>query len=202
MKKSESIALGFVLGAIPPVVGFLAFWWSSIPFLPERLIFVSAVLGLMAGLTIDIVYLKKWVTQAYDYGLKIWMGIYGFYSVCIFGFFMGVPVFNVVLAVPAGFFIGCKLKHLQADGEEYRRLAGRTCIFTTLVLALVCLTAAVIAISDPYTGANLRGMFHLGFEVTSAMIGWIIVLGGTTLLILQWWLTSKMIRLAYRWTRQ
>jgi hypothetical protein len=61
MKKSGRIALGFVLGAVPPVVGFLAFWWSSIPFLPERVIFVWAVLGLMTGFIIDIIYLKKWV---------------------------------------------------------------------------------------------------------------------------------------------
>jgi len=29
-----------------------------------------------------------------------------FYSVGMFGFFMGVPVFNVILAVPAGVFVG------------------------------------------------------------------------------------------------
>ena len=201
MKKIENIAIGFILGAIPPVVGFLAFWWISIPLLPERLIPVSAILGLMIGLTIDIAHLKKWVAQAYDYGLKIWMGIYVFYSVCIFGFFMGVPVFNLVLAIPAGFFIGSKLSHFQAECDEYLRLVRQTCSFTTLVLALFCLVAAVIAISDPHTGVNLQGMFHLGFEVTSVMISGIIVLGGTMLLSLQWWITSETIHLAYRWTR-
>ena len=199
MKKSERIILGFVLGAVPPVAGLLTFWWGSLPFLSERLIFVCAALGLVAGFIVDIGYLKKWIAHAYTYDLKIWMSIYGFYSVCIFGFFMGVPAFNVFLAVPAGFFIGGKLAHRQADGAEYRRFARGTCIFTTLVLALVCLAAAVIAIRDPYTGDNLRGMLRLGFEVTPAMIGWIIVLGGAMLLSLQWWITSKMIRLAYRW---
>ncbi len=199
MKKSERIVLGLVLGAVPPVAGLLAFWWGSLPFLSGRLIVVCAVLGLMAGFIVDMSYLKKWIAHAYAYDLKIWMGIYGFYSVCIFGFFMGVPAFNVVLAVPAGFFIGSKLAHRQVDGEEYRRFVRGTCIFTTLVLALVCLAAAAIAIRDPYTGDNLRGILHLGFEVTPAMIGWIIVLGGATLLSLQWWITSKMIHLAYRW---
>ncbi len=118
MKKSERIVLGLVLGAVPPVAGLLAFWWGSLPFLSGRLIVVCAVLGLMAGFIVDMSYLKKWIAHAYAYDLKIWMGIYGFYSVCIFGFFMGVPAFNVVLAVPAGFFIGSKLAHRQVESVK------------------------------------------------------------------------------------
>lgn len=201
MRKRETVALGFVLGTITPIFFFLAFWWSTFLFMPGPLIGPLALLGLATGLIIDLCCLKKWIAKAYNFDLKIWMGIYVFYSICVFGFFMGVPVFNVALAIPAGFFIGNKLAHVQAEGAEYTRLARRTCVFTTLVMVFVCLSSAFFAIRSPSTSADLQGMLRLGFEVTPAMIYWLIALGGMTLLILQWWLTSKMIRLAYKWNR-
>ncbi len=80
-EKWERLGLGLVLGLIPPVVGLLAFWWSSVPFLPDRLILLAAGLGFGVGLMVDSRYLKSWVARAYDFNLKIWLGIYGFYIV-------------------------------------------------------------------------------------------------------------------------
>ncbi len=201
LKKSERLVWILAIGVIPPTVGFLALWWGSLPLVAEGYIFLWAGLGLLLGLLIDFKYLRKWILKTYAGNLKIWLAIYGFYSVCFFGFFMGVPVFNLALAVPAGFLAGSKLARRNASAGQIRQLSQKMCLATTIIMAVVCLTSAVIALVDPYTGANLQGMFNLNFTVTPAMIMGIIGVGGTTLLGLQWWLTSTTIRLAYRLSR-
>jgi hypothetical protein len=198
MNKKEKLAFGILLGTVPPVVGLLAFWWTSVAIYPQdRLVMILAISGMGAGLIVDMVCLKQWVAKAYAYNIKVWMAIYIFYSICVLGFFMGVPVFNILLAVPAGFFMGCRCARLHLNDTGLRRVTGGTWAFTTFVMVLVCFTSAAIALHDPYTGANLRGMLRLPFEVTPGMIGWLIGLGGASLLALQGWLTVRMVRMGY-----
>jgi len=44
--------------------------------------------------------------NAYSMKPIVWMSVYLVYSVGMFGFFMGVPLFHVALAFPAGCFVG------------------------------------------------------------------------------------------------
>lgn len=111
----EKVLIGTILGAIFPILGFLALWWGTLAFLPDRLPLLLASVGLLTGILVDIAYLRRWVGSAYSINLKIWMAVYLFYSIGMFGFCMGIPVFNVVLAVPAGLFIGGKLARQTAD---------------------------------------------------------------------------------------
>jgi hypothetical protein len=197
MKIIEEVLIGTVLGAIFPILGFLALWWGTFTFLPDRLIFLMASVGLLIGILVDIVYLRRWVGSAYSINLKIWMAVYLFYSIGMFGLFMGVPVFNVLLAIPAGLFIGSKLARQTADHDEVRRMHRNTCVFTTGILAAVCVISAVIALVDPYTSLNLQGILGLQFEVTRLMLAGGIAIGGIALLLMQWGITGKVIHLTY-----
>jgi len=193
----EKVLIGTILGAIFPILGFLALWWGTLAFLPDRLPLLLASVGLLTGILVDIAYLRRWVGSAYSINLKIWMAVYLFYSIGMFGFCMGIPVFNVVLAVPAGLFIGGKLARQTADHGEARRMNRHTCVFTTGVLAAVCVLSAVIALVDPYTSLDLQRMLGLQFEVTRLMLAGVIATGGIALLLLQWGMTSKVIHLTY-----
>ena len=184
MRKIERLFLGLVLGILPPIFGLLTLWWTTAAFLSDHLVIFAAAVGLAAGLFVDFFFLKKWVAGAYDLGIWIWIGIHIFYSIGLFGFFMGVPVFNLALALPAGFFIGSKLAHQRVDSEQFIQLKHRTGVFTTLVMTIICLASAVIALIDPYTAANLQGMFQLSFVVTPMMIIGLIIVGGSVLIIL------------------
>jgi hypothetical protein len=124
-----------------------------------------------------------------------------FYSVGLFGFFMGVPVFNLGLAIPAGFILGSRLVARQADETELRFATRNVARFTTGVLALICGASAFIALTDPYTASGLQGMFGLPFEVTQNMIIGLIVVGGFSLLIFNWLLTSISIRFTYNFLK-
>jgi hypothetical protein len=191
--KFERFGLGLLLGPIAPLVSLLSFWWSSYALLPEKWIAFGALSGLLLGLLADVVFLKRWIDRAGQFGFKFWVTLYLFYSMGVFGFFMGVPVFNVLLAIPAGFVVATKFATQTADQQRIRRTASLTAWFTTGVLVAICLASAVLALSDPYTSANLEGMFGLNFELTRGMLIALIIVGGAVLLAGNWWLTTSAI---------
>ena len=198
IRKIEKLVLAVILGLIPPVIGLLMFWWSTYSFLPERYIPFLALTGLLLGILVDIFFLKRWVGKAYRFDSKLWMAVYIFYSMCVFGFFMGVPVFNVALAIPAGFIVGGKLAAEGADSLQVWKAAKRTALFTTVVLVFVCLASAFIALASSSTGNDLKGMLGLNFEITQKMIIGLIVVGSAVLLAVGWGLAVAAVRLSYR----
>jgi hypothetical protein len=199
MRRIEIAVIGVLFGAVPIITGFLAGWWISIPLVAESRIFLCALAGLLVGVAVDAIFLKAWIRRAYSMKPLVWMAIYLFYSVWMFGSFMGVPVFNVALALPAGFVVGGWLAHGGADSTRVKRAARRSAVFTTSVLALVCAASASIALASPFTASDLQGMLGLPFRVTTAMIVSVILGGGIFILALQWWLTCKCVELTHRY---
>jgi hypothetical protein len=198
MRKIETFLLGAAMGAIPAIAGFMAGWWLSLPFVPKSRVWMCALLGLALGLAVDALFLKRWVQHAYTLPPFVWVGVYLFYAVGLFGFFMGVPVFHVALAVPAGLFAGAQQARTGAEPSAAQAAARRVALFTTALLALVCAASATVALLDPYTASSLEGMLGLGFTVTPPMLVGLILAGGLGLLVLNWWLVSKSAALAYR----
>ena len=190
LRKLEAPILAFVLGAIPPITGLLAGWWGSLPWNPETWIARCALAGLAAGLLIDAIFLRRYFRRRYALPWIAWLGIFVFYSVGMFGFFMGVPVFNVALALPAGLVVGGKLAASDCDPDLGRRIIRRACAITTAVLAVICAASATIALLSPSTASDLEGMLNLGFRVTTVHLIVLIMVGGGVLLVLQWALTA------------
>ncbi|MFA6597114.1 MAG: hypothetical protein WCS69_05265 [Ignavibacteriaceae bacterium] len=197
MLKIETMTIGPLLGAVPIIICFLAGWWISIPFVPESKIFLFALAGFFVGVVIDILFLRAWIKTVYSMRPIVWMMIYLFYSVGMFGFFMGIPVFNLGLAFPAGLFIGGWLVHNGADAAQMKKAARYSAHFTTTILAFICSASATIALVSFSTASDLQGMFGLHF--TLLMIYGIILGGGTVIIILQWWLTVWTVEKAYRY---
>jgi hypothetical protein len=127
----------------------------------------------------------------------VWMAVYGFYSIGLFGMFMGVPVFNVLLALPAGVFVGRWLARTGADSIRARKAARQTAVWTTGVLGLVGIASAAFALASSSTASDLRGMLGLPFPVTPVMIIGIILGGGGLILAVEWWLTLQTVERAY-----
>lgn len=197
MKIFEKILFSAVLGALFPILGLIAVWWGIFAFFQDRVPFQVIFIGLLIGIIVDVVYLKKWVENAYSINIKIWMAIYIFYSLGMLGFFMGVPVFHLTLAIPAGFLIGGRLARRSADLDEFRRTKRITCRFTTCVLTFVCAASGTIALLDPFTGSFIQRLLGLHFEVTRWMLAVVILIGGLGLLILNWVITGKVIHRSY-----
>lgn len=199
--KLERSILGLILAPLMPLAFLLAGWWLAYALLPEAWVILGALFGLLLGLLLDFPLLKKWLNDAGALGIPFWLVVFVFYSVGLFGFFMGVPVFNLGLALPAGFILGSRLASQHADEMKLRVVSIRASEFTTFVLALICAASAIIALADPFTEANLQGMLALPFDVTRGMVIGLIAVGGTALLLLNWFLTLASVRFTYKFLK-
>jgi hypothetical protein len=204
----ERFALGLLIAPLAPIALLMAGWWLAYERLPEAWIPWGTLIGLALGLLADLLFLKQLLERAERLSPAFWAAVLLFYSVGTFGFFMGVPVFNAALAVPAGFVVGGRMAHRAADragasppalSRALRAAAFRTCLLTTALLALVCAASAAFALLSPSTPSDLEGMLGLGFHVTPAMLWGLILVGGAGLLAVNWALTALSVRLTYRW---
>jgi hypothetical protein len=191
----ECFCLGLILAPVIPLAGLMGFWWTAIALLSETWIPFAASAGLLVGILVDIFMLKKLLDRRLS--LWLWVAVFLFYSIGAFGFFMGVPVFNALLAIPAGFVIGSRLAAEKADRLMVRKAAQRTAWFTTGVLALICAASAIIALVSSSTASDLRGMLNPGFTVTQGLIVALILVGGMALLALGWGLSVASVRFTY-----
>lgn len=198
MRMIEKIGIRILFGMAPILAGFLAGWWGSIPFVPENRIYLFALGGLGLGILIDAIFLKGWIRRAYSVKPLVWKSLYVFYAVGLFGFFMGVPVFHVLLGIPAGIVVGGWLAHNGADFVSIQKVTRQTVAFTTGVMGVICLSSAVIALLNRSTASEIQHMLGLGFTITPLGLLGIIVIGGLGLLAVQWWLTALSVKWTYR----
>ncbi len=192
----EKLFLQVMIGLTAPVLGLLTGWWGSIPFASESTIKYFALGGLLAGVFIDILFLRRWVRKAYDLPLTWFALIYLFYSVCVFGFFMGIPVFNLFLGIIAGYYVGLCLRHRNAEKSIVNSHAHWTALFTATVLAVICSASLCIAYFDASLSANIQGMFNLAKSISRPAIMTYSIAAGFILIILEYILTRATVRFA------
>lgn len=199
MSTIESALTALIIGPVVPIALFLLGWWTSFSVIPEGLVPVVCLVCLAIGGAIDIVFLRRWVRSAYSWNEKLLLAIFLFYSVCVFGFFMGVPVFNLAVGAVAGLFWGRTLSHLNANREQACAGAIKAARISALAIGLVSLASAYFATRDlADTARNLQGMLGLPFTPTNQMVIALIGIGGPALITVQYWMTKKAALWAYR----
>lgn len=194
----EKLISRMVFGAVLPVVFLLAGWWSSVPLIRDDS-WIAAIAGFsfVLGLALSIIIFKRWIKDVYSIDYRVTMLVYVFYSVCTFGFFMGVPVFNIIPGLFLGLYVGRRLQYMNAGSDETRHAVRKAVVFSTIVYSLFCILAAILALSDPYTPGNLQGMLGIkSFQVTRSMICLLIIAGGTFSAALHYWGVQKTALLA------
>jgi hypothetical protein len=184
--RADTVLLSLLYGAVAPTVTFLAGWWLSYA-IPGANIAAGALIGLAVGLLWDVAFLPRLLRRGYDLPGPVLVGLFGFYSVMVFGMFMGVPVPQLALGAAAGVFAARAGRDVRAT----RRMAVGC-------LAPLCVASAIFALGSPSTGDDLEGMLGLPFEVTTPMVIALIVVGGILLLAGQYWVTGLAGRLAGR----
>jgi hypothetical protein len=197
----ERILYALILAPLAPLAGFLCAWWGAYSFLPERTIPYAALSGLGMGLLVDVLWLRRWIEQARLWKTRFWAVVLLFYSAGLFGFFMGVPLPNALLSIPAGMVAAIKLSQASPAGG-IDRMARRTAWLTTAILACICAASAVIALLSPSTASDLQGMLGLGFSVTPPMLLALIGIGGAALLTVNWVAAWASCRLTDRFLGQ
>ena len=196
LARIERLFLTVIIGLIFPLLLGLAGWWSSISFVSEDRILFYAMGGFIAGIIVDSLFLRRWTRKALNASI-LWPGAaYLIYSVGIFGFFMGVPVFNLLLGPVWGYYSGMRLRAANADKPAVVKAAQEAAIFTAGVLALACIASLVIAFLDPSLEANIQGMFGLAKPLEKAFILGLSVVGGGVLVLIDYLLTRSVVKFA------
>jgi len=172
-----------IIYLIFPILFFLLFWWGSIPFVRGEGVWRFALIGMLFGILLDLAFIRKRIQNVYNIRYPLLIAVYLFYSVCVFGFFMGVPIFNLLLGPLAGFYIGQRIKINGLPGIEAAILIRKTAYFTGGIMFLICFTSGVIALLSPSTPRDLEGMFMRTFTVTWNTVIAVILLGGAALIV-------------------
>lgn len=137
--------------------------------------------GLALGVLLDLTVLRRHLDALFDLGPKALGGLALFYSVMIYGFFMGMPVFNLLVGVIGGYLVGRKAALHGLSADRANRMARVTAMVATSILAVLCVATAWMALHEPTIGSQMRGMLGLPFEVTTPMIYATIGVGGAAL---------------------
>ncbi|MEW5958218.1 MAG: hypothetical protein AB1801_10870 [Chloroflexota bacterium] len=201
----ETIILGAIIGVTVPLTLLVAGWFISaslsmvrLLFFPESLIPVAAFGGLGLGIGLDVFFLKRWASQAHHFDLRLLSLLYLFYAPGLLAFFMGVPVFNLGLGVIAGMYIGWRCRRLEANEAQFQQQARQAGLFTAGVMGLIAVISGAIALNDPWTAANLQGMFNLRtFTITPALIAGLVISGAPLLVLAQYWLARLAAIVAF-----
>ncbi|MHB1314339.1 MAG: hypothetical protein ACYCX2_02495 [Christensenellales bacterium] len=199
-KPFEHSLMRFVFGAVAPVACFLAFWWGSISLVTEQVIPFCALAGLDIGIILYLVFIRKHLTDVYRVPMRYQVAVFLFYSVCTFGFFMGVPVFNLLAGTLAGYYTGRRLRFSQVPPQQAKKAVFRTAVFTSFVIAVFCAASAMLALSSPLgTARNLEGMLRLPpYTVTTPRLYALILIGGALVIAGQYWLVKRIANRAFQ----
>jgi hypothetical protein len=192
----ERIFLSVVIGLVFPILFGLAGWWGSIPFVPEKSILYFALGGFILGVLVNMVFIRHWTRNALRIPLLWPVFIYLFYSIGMFGFFMGIPVFNMIMGPVGGYYMGMRLRARNVQREEVEREAKRTGLFTAFVLAVACAAALIIASLDSSLEANISGMFALAKPISKTIILTLSAAAGIGLVFLEYAITRAAVKFA------
>jgi hypothetical protein len=180
-----------VLGAIVPVLLMLVGWWGSLGIGGDGpWIRWSALAGLVLGCLINATLLRRWTVSLYDLTVPALLGVAVFYSVMIYGVFMGFPVVNLLVGVAAGFVVGRRAVLGEKPGVAAGRERRRASVAAALLMAALCAVTAWLALTDPYTAGDVRGMLGLSFTPSVDQLRLLALLGGVALVVTEYAATS------------
>ena len=204
MTRLESTAVYLAAGAFWPLLLFILFWWSTaalviyhlLPIAESSIAFAAAV-GLTIGIILDVLLLRRWVPRFYTADIRVMMLGYLICSVLAVASFMGVPLGNLVLGSLAGVYIGRREHHAAGGRESAAKTFNKASLFTAAVtgieafpIGLLALNEGVVQWLQTVTGMEPQAVAGL------PGIGLIVVLCAI-LMIVQYWFTRTLARIAY-----
>ena len=203
MKNIEKRISGLIIGSIFPLsLGLLLITiWFLFDKSESRPLFYLAI-GLLIGILIDIRFLKGWINSRFNFPIWIIISIYLVYNVFVYGFFMGLPVFNAFLGLLAGYYFGNRICFYKVESEKHPKLINQVSMFTGLIMTFVCISSGFLAIYDNGAAGMVQDVLGLNYEVTRTMLWGIVLIGGIILIITNILLTRlTMIKTIKSYTR-
>ena len=192
MSKIVKLLFNLIILFTLPIALFLLFWWSSLLFTTDnKKIAIAALTGLIAGFLLDYLIQKEKKYQLYLLPKWILITIYSLYSIYIFGFFMGVPIFNLIPGILAGYYWRQRILLQRTSPYIYKKSIKEVAIFTAVWMSVISMVAIYLGLTDEYTISNLKGMLNISLSKLQLTI--FAVMGGIFLTLFQYWITQKVI---------
>jgi len=187
-------------GFLPVLFCVAAAGFTNVVLLEERGIGYWALGGLCFGLIIDAIFVKSWVKRAYQMSNKVLAAIYIFYSVGVLGFCMGIPILEFPLGMAAGAYAARKIYHSKAGPEEFYRTVKKVAVFAAAVMVLICCLMALWAVAGKIPSSKVETPI-LSFTFTQPIFWAVVLIGGTVLVLLQYWLTRTAAKVTFKLCR-
>jgi hypothetical protein len=198
MTKIESIAVGLAVAILCPLLLFVLGWWATAALaivhllpIPESGMAVAAFTGLAVGVTLDMLYLRTWISGFYGADMKVMIVLYLCCSVMALAFFMGLPVGNIVLGTLAGVYIGRREYHAARSGESASKTVRQASLFTAAVTGAEAFPIGLLALNEDWVLEWLQAATGLGSWETTGPLGLgLIVVLCVVLMAVQFWCTK------------
>lgn len=190
MKNFEKKINVLIIGSVFPLsFGLLSVTiWMLLDKTESRPLLYLAI-GLLIGILIDLKFLKSWIRQRFNLPIWILALIYLVYNVFVYGFFMGLPVFNAFLGLLAGYYSGNRICFNKMKSERHPKLINQVSMFAGLIMTLICVLSGFLALMDFGAAGMIENVLGLDFEVTNSMMWGIVLIGGLILIIINILLT-------------
>ena len=195
MTKFDKFISMIIIGVLAPTILLVLFWWGSIPFVEDdSLIMCFAYVGLVTGIVLDFTLFKKHLSRLFQLPLFLLIGIALYYSLMVYGFFMGFPLFNVLVGIASVYIMAKRAVFTRQSQSERSKSIRHTFIFSAGLLFFFCVCTALLALGEPTITDEVQGMLGLPFSVTTGMIWTLILAGGAFLLLLQYLISRSIVR--------
>jgi hypothetical protein len=205
MSKTEQIIVGLVAGFLCPFLTFVLFWWTSaalamsrIVRLSDRGIAAAALAGLVLGIILDALCLKRWIACFYSTSVKIIVPVYLCCSVIALASFMGLPFGNLVLGALAGAYVGRRVYYADGGGDSLARIGRRVGVFTAVITGTEAFLIGLLALQETTAVRVLqRGLGMDRAAIAGPRGVGLVIFVCVALMALQFWCTTAAARFAF-----
>jgi len=163
LSRFENAMVGIFLGGACVWLSFVACWWAAamvhmyVGGVSVNMVIVAALTGLLAGIVLDTLFLRRWIRGFYAARLWILAIVYGALCVVAVASFMGLPVGTFALGLLAGAYAGRRQIHNPSDGIPGRGLR-RVAFFAALLTAGAALPIGLLALREQSVADLFRGI--------------------------------------------
>jgi hypothetical protein len=204
MTKTESLAVGFAVGILCPLLLFVVCWWVTaaltiyhVLHIPESGVAVAALAGLVLGVALDVLYLRRWIARFYSVNLRVMALLYLSCSAIAVALFMGLPVGNVVLGTLAGAYIGRREYYAARSREVVVKAIRRASLFTAITTGVEALPIGLLALGEDWVVDWLQTITGMASSAATGQFGMgLVVVLSAVLMAVQFWCTKTMAWLA------
>jgi hypothetical protein len=192
--KFDKFFFNILFGIAIPLLCFILSWWTAFVFTSDlKIIKISALSGLAAGIIISLFYKIIYKPDIYRLSVPVLILVYLFYNAVLFSMFMGVPFFHLFLGMAAGFYWSKYIRY-HKEITDYKAEIRRISLFTSVTTGVVSLFSASIALLNKSTTSDLESMFRLPFKISQSMLVIFLITGGFLLVVIQYLLVRVVMK--------